>query len=71
MSALIEAAAKRLGPDETASSYADDGETVTFAEALAALGPEIQARVTHALGDKSLEELTARHRTDMAGLQVR
>lgn len=69
VSTLVEEAAKRLDPDETVDGYAEE-QTVTFVEALAVLGPEIRARVTHAFGDKSLEELAVRHRTDMAGLQV-
>lgn len=59
-----------MDPDETVDGYAED-QTVSFVKALAVLGPEIRARVTHAFGDKSLEELAVRHRTDMAGLQVR
>lgn len=67
---LVEETAKRLDPDETVDGYAEE-QTVTFAGVLEVLGPEIRARVTHAFGDKSLEELAVRHRTDMAGLQVR
>lgn len=70
VSALVEEAVKRLDPDETADGYAEE-QTVTFAGVLAVLGPQIRSRITHAFGDKSLEELAVHHRTDMAGLQVR
>ena len=69
---MLEEAAKRLDPNETASSeygYPED-QTITFSDALASIGHQLRSRITHAFGEKSLEELVQLHRTDMAGIQV-
>lgn len=69
---MLEEAAKRLDPDETAASeygYPED-QTITFSDALASMGHQLRSRITHAFGEKSLEELVQPHRTDMAGIQV-
>lgn len=67
--ALVEDAVQRLDPDEETGAVTDDLFSVV--EASAALGSELQARISHALRDKSLEEMVETQRTDMAGLQAR
>ncbi|CAN0093832.1 unnamed protein product, partial [Ectocarpus sp. 12 AP-2014] len=66
---LIHEAVNRLDPHDDADSDAE-GPFVGVKEALAAMGAELQARISHALGGKSLEELVEGHRKDMAGFQM-
>lgn len=66
---MVEDAVQRLDPDEDTGIETDD--FVTVAEASSALGSELRARISHALRDKSLEEMVETQRTDMTGLQVR
>lgn len=66
---LIHEAVSRLDPHDDADSDAE-GPFVGVKEALAAMGAELQARISHVLGGKSLEELVEDHRKDMPGFQV-
>lgn len=44
---------------------------MSIGETVKALGPELVERVSHALCNRSLEELVEQHRTEMTGLQVK
>lgn len=69
ISNLIRDALKRLDPHDDADSDAE-GPFVSVKVALAAMDAELRARISHALGGKSLEELVEGHRNDMPGFQV-
>ncbi|CAB1097206.1 unnamed protein product [Ectocarpus sp. CCAP 1310/34] len=59
----------RLDPHDDADSDAE-GPVVGVKEALAAVGAELRARISHALGGKGLEELVEGHRKDLPGFQM-
>ncbi|CBJ28265.1 conserved unknown protein [Ectocarpus siliculosus] len=66
---LIHEAVNKLDPHDDTDSDAE-GPFVGVKEALAAMGAELQTRISHALGRKSLEELVEGHRKDMPGFQM-
>ena len=74
--ALVEDAIHRLEPNEDTSGRggltedAFEDAFVSVRGAISAIGAELRDRISHALAERSLQELVEPHRTDMSGLQV-